>query len=220
MNRSASQRYHATVSSAFDLFLIRHGLTDWNETGRLLGRVDIGLNARGRAEAEAMAQALSDFPLRAVAVSPQRRTQETAQSIAQPHGLPIRTEPGLDEVWVQESWLGKTWTELQGDPDLEEYLRDPYHRCAAIEPATAVQERVIAAAERLRAEGDGPMLLISHGDPIKLLLAHYLSMELSAFRRIAVSTASLSVLRFSPRAGSRLLVMNWKPPGAIRQFLD
>jgi broad specificity phosphatase PhoE len=83
-----------------------------------------------------------------------------------------------------------------------------------------VQARVIATAQRLRAEGNGPLLLISHGDPLKLLLAHYLSMELSAFRRIAVSTASLSVLRFYPRFGCRLLVLNWKPPGAIRQFLD
>ena len=220
MHRSASRRYDAAVSASFDLFLVRHGVTDWNENGRLLGRVDIGLNARGQAEAEAMAQALSDFPLRAVAASPQRRTQETAESIAQPHRLPIRTEAGLDEVWVRESWLGRKWEELQSDPDLQQYLRDPTYRCAAIEPATTVQERIIAAAERLRAESDGPVLLISHGDPIKLLLSHYLSMELSAYRRIAVSTASLSVLRFYPRSGIRLLVLNWKPPGAIRQFLD
>jgi broad specificity phosphatase PhoE len=110
--------------------------------------------------------------------------------------------------------------DLQGDLDLQQYLRDPTYRCAAIEPAGAVQERVVAAAERLRAEGDGPVLLISHGDPIKLLLAHYLSMELAAYRRIAVNTGSLSVLRFDPRFGSRLVVVNWKPPGAIRQFLD
>lgn len=208
------------MSSAFDLFLVRHGVTDWNENGRLLGRVAIGLNARGRAEAEALAQALRGFPLHAVAASPQQRTQETAESIAQPHRLPVRTEPGLDEVWVQESWLGKTWEDLEGDPDLQQYIRDPNHRCTAIEPATMVQERVIATAERLRADGDGPVLLISHGDPIKLLLAHYLSMELGAYRRIAVSTASLTVLRFHPGFGSRLMVLNWKPPGAIRQFLD
>lgn len=220
LNRSPSRRYHAAVSSAFDLFLVRHGATDWNENGRLLGRVGIGLNARGRAEAEAMAQAVSAFPLRAVAASPQRRTQETAESIAQPHRLPIRTEPGLDEVWVKESWLGRKWEELQDEPDLQHYMQDPSYRCDAFEPAAEVQARVIATAERLRAEGDGPVLLISHGDPIKLLLAHYLSMELASYRRIAVNTASLSVLRFYPRFGSRLLVLNWKPPGAIRQFLD
>jgi len=46
------------VSSSRDLFLVRHGVTDWNETGRLMGRIDVGLNARGRAEADAAAQAL------------------------------------------------------------------------------------------------------------------------------------------------------------------
>lgn len=220
MHRGASRRYDAAVSSTFDLFLVRHGVTDWNENGRLLGRVAIGLNACGRAEAGEMAQALRDVPLHTVAVSPQRRTQETAAAIAQPHGLPIRTEPGLDEVWVQDSWLGKTWEELRDDPDLQQYMEDPSYRCDKFESAADVQARVIATAERLRAEGDGPLLLVSHGDPIKLLLAHYLSMELSAFRRIAVNTASLSALRFDSRFGCRLLVLNWKPPGAIRQFLD
>lgn len=208
------------MSFNLDLFLVRHGVTDWNETGRLMGRIDVGLNARGKAEADAAAQALRQFPLRTVAASPQRRTQETAASIAPLQGLTIRTEPGLDEVWVQACWQGKTWDELQGDADLQRYIQDPTYRCDAIEPAPGVQERVIAVAERLRAEAEGAVLLISHGDPIKLLIAHYLSMDLSAFRRLVIHTGSVSVLRFSRSYGSRLLVLNWKPPGSLRQLLD
>jgi broad specificity phosphatase PhoE len=208
------------VLSTCDLFLVRHGVTDWNETGRLMGRIDIGLNARGRGEAEALAHALCQFPLGTVAASPQRRTQETAEFIAPPHRLTIRTEAGLDEVWVKAHWQGKTRDELQGDRDLEQYLRDPTYRGDAIEPAPSVQDRVVAVAERLRADAEGAVLLISHGDPIKLLLAHHLSMDISAYRRLAIDTGSVSVLRFSRRSGNRLLVLNWKPASSLRALLD
>ena len=204
----------------FDLFLARHGVTDWNEAGRLLGRTDVPLNARGRAEAEAVAQALQDFPLRAVAASPQRRAQETAEAVARPHGLAVGAELGLAEVWVKESWQGQTWSELHHETDIQRYLQDPLYRCQVIEPASAVQERVVATADRLRRGTEGPVLLISHGDPIKLLLAHYLSMDLPAYHRLVINTGSVSVVRFNEDSGARLLVLNWKPPGTLRQLLD
>jgi broad specificity phosphatase PhoE len=202
-----------------DLFLVRHGVTDWNEVGRVLGRTDIELNACGQAEAEAVADALHEIPLRAVITSPQRRAQQTAEVIARRHGLTARADPDLAEVWVGK-WQGKTWYELQGDPDLERYLEDAAFICDNIESAAAVQERTVVAAERLRAQaGQGSALLVSHGDPIKLLLAHYLAMDLAAYRRLVVNTGSVSVLRFGSYPRTRLLVLNWKPPGALSQML-
>ena len=208
------------VSSTCDLFIVRHGLTDWNESGRLMGRMDIGLNTRGHAEAEALAEALRKLPVRLVVASPQRRAQETAEPIARLHGLAIHLDQGLDEVWVGPQWQGKTWDELRDDIDLQRYGEDPTYRCAAIESIADVQERTIAVAERVRAQAGGDAAcLVSHGDPIKLLLAHYLAMDVSAYRRIVISTASVSVLRFGRHCASRLLALNWKPPGTLAQLL-
>jgi broad specificity phosphatase PhoE len=202
-----------------DLFVVRHGVTDWNEVGRVLGRTDVELNACGQAEAKAVAEALREIPLRAVITSPQRRAQQTAEAIARRHGLPVCAEPGLAEVWVGK-WQGKTWYELQGDPDLERYLEDAAFTCDSIESASVVQERTVAAAERLRAEvGQGSALLVSHGDPIKLLLTHYLAMDLAAYRRLVINTGTISVLRFGLHPGTRLLALNWKPPGTLSQML-
>ena len=53
----------AAGSAALHVFLIRHGKTDWNEQGRLMGRNDIVLNDRGRAEVEAVAGALAGVEL-------------------------------------------------------------------------------------------------------------------------------------------------------------
>jgi broad specificity phosphatase PhoE len=207
------------ASAVCDLFLVRHGVTDWNDVGRVLGRTDVELSARGQAEAEALAEALGELQLCAIITSPQRRAQQTAEAIARRHRLSVRTESGLAEVWVGK-WQGKTWNELQGDPDLQRYLEDATYTCDIIESASVVQERTVAAAERLRAEmGQGGAVLVSHGDPIKLLLAHYLAMDLAAYRCLVIDTGSVSVLRFGVYPGTRLLALNWKPPGALSQML-
>jgi broad specificity phosphatase PhoE len=206
-------------SAARGLFLVRHGVTDWNEVGRVLGRCDVGLNERGWGEAEAVARALSEIPLVAVVASPQRRARETAEAIARMHRLAVGTDPGLDEVWVGP-WQGKTWAELQGDADVQRYLEDPMYVCEAVEATVRVQERIVAVAERLRPEAEkGAVVLVSHGDPIKLLAAHYLSMQLAAFRRLGINTGSVSVFRFGAFYGQRLLVLNWKPPGTLLQLV-
>ena len=209
-----------------DLILVRHGLTDWNEQGRLMGRSDIELNTRGRAQVEAVAQALSDVPVGAVFASPQRRTQQTAEAIARLHHLPVVAEPALAEVWLGR-WLGLTWNEVREDPDVARYLADPTHISDAFEPGTAVHERVVGFVERLRehlrlrlhgrlrgdvrGEPDDTTVLVSHGDPLRILLAHFLSMPLASYRRLEVAPASVSVVRFDETFGTRVVLLNWRP---------
>ena len=194
-----------------DLLLVRHGVTDWNEEGRLLGRTPVPLNERGRAQAQAVAQALAGLPLSALLASPQRRTQETAEAIARASGLAVTTEPGLDEVWLGR-WVGKKPADIQNDPDFERYLSDVTHSCDAIEAAEAVQRRVVSVAEGLRGRGEkerSASVLVSHADPLRLLLAHYLSLPLAWHRRLRIDPASVSLLRFTPR-GVSLMTLNWK----------
>ncbi len=199
-----------------DLFLVRHGLTDWNEAGRLMGRSEIALNARGRAQAQAVAAALSALRIRSVLASPQRRAQETAQVLAEPHGLAVQTTDALAEVWVGR-WQGKVWEELEGDPDVQRCLADPTYVCDALEAGVRVQERMVALVERLRTEGDETVVLVSHGDPIRMLIVHYLSIELASYRRLEVVPGSVSVLRFN-RFGSRLVLLNWRPGTELSQL--
>ncbi len=192
-----------------NLVLVRHGLTDWNEEGRLLGRNPIPLNERGRAQAEAVARSLGRLSIDAVYSSPQRRTEETAGPIARELELTVETESGLDEVRLGR-WQGKLVKELRGDPDLERYIEDPTYVCDAIEPAVEVQKRIVGFTEQIRSErGTGNVVLVSHGDPLRLLVVHYLSMVLGSFRRLEIDNGSVSILRFTPR-GPRLLILNWK----------
>ena len=200
------------MSEGLQCFLVRHGLTDWNEQGRLLGRSEVGLNARGRRQAELLAQALRAFPVEAVLASPQRRAQETAAVIAEAHGLAVETSEALAEVWLGR-WVGKTFAEIAADPEIDRYLRDPTYGGGVIEPVADVQRRMVGVVERLRAgRAGGTVVLVSHGDPLRALIAHYLGLDLSAFRRFALAPGSVSVLRFGAQR-ARLLLLNWRPGG-------
>jgi probable phosphoglycerate mutase len=188
------------------LVLVRHGVTDWNEQGRLLGRAEIPLNDRGRAQAAAAADALRDLPIAALLASPQRRAQETAAAIAAALGLSVETEPDLAEVWVGH-WQGQTAAQLADHPDVARYFADPLHRCDAIEATEEVSARVIAAAQRARRRFAGRhVCLVSHGDPIRLLLAHCLGLPPEGFRRLHVRPGSISI---ADENGAR--VLNWRP---------
>ena len=197
---------------------MRHGLTDWNEEGRLLGRIDVELNARGREQVATLAEILGQLPIARVVSSPQQRALETATPIADGLGLAVETDTGIDEVWLGR-WQGKLIAEVRGDPDLERYLKDPTYECDAIEPIVSVQERMVAVTERLRVENEGEtVVLVSHGDPLRVSLTHYLSMPIADYRRLSAENASVSVLCFTNQ-GPRLVEQNWLPGDDIKRWL-
>jgi broad specificity phosphatase PhoE len=195
----------------FRLVLVRHGLTDWNVERRLLGRIEVGLNAEGRAQALAAADALRDLDVGAVLSSPQLRARETAAPIASAHRLSIAIDPGLDEVWLSEAWQGKTVDELRDDPEMCSFLSDPTRRSSRIEPAADVQRRAVEAVERAREERPGgTVVVVSHGDPLRALVSHYLALPLAGLRRLLIENGSVSVFRFGSQ-GPQLTALNWKP---------
>jgi probable phosphoglycerate mutase len=204
--------------AALDLILVRHGLTDWNEQGILLGRSPVPLNARGHAQAAAVAAALRDVTLRAVLCSPLPRAQETAAPIARAHALTVETDPALDEVWLGR-WVGSTFAEIQNDPDIRRFAVDALHTCDAFEPTVKIRDRVAEAVTRIRATYDsGAVVLVSHGDPLRILVAHHIAMALGEYRRLAIANGSISVLRFD-RRGCHLRLLDWVPDAPLASRL-
>jgi broad specificity phosphatase PhoE len=193
------------------LVLVRHGLTDWNESGRLMGRQPIPLNERGRSQAESVATELRDVPVQRILCSPQRRAQETAAPISQALGCAVETEPGLDEVWLTR-WQGKTFAELRDDPEVWRYFREPGFVSDAFEPTEEIRKRVVSVIETLRQGPGGVVVLVSHGDPLRIGIAHYLGLPLERYRSLAVLNGAISVLRFGPYR-DRLMVLNAWPSG-------
>ena len=179
------------------LILVRHaahGLLGRVLTGRAPG---VGLSAEGHAQAAALADVLADVlagtPVRAVWSSPLQRTMETAGPIARRLGLvPVET-PGLLEIDFG-TWTGAPFAMLAG-PEWEAWN---CNRALAAPPGgetmLAAQARAVAVMQDAAAEG-GTIVLVSHQDVLKAMLAHVLGAPLDLLHRFDLTPASRSVIR-------------------------
>ena len=80
------------------IYIVRHGATDWNQSGRIQGHIDIPLNETGRAQARIVSRRLAAFGATALCSSDLLRAYETAQIIGQTTGLRVLQEPELREI--------------------------------------------------------------------------------------------------------------------------
>ena len=150
-----------------DIFLLRHGETEWNAEGRFQGQRDSPLTAHGRAQAAQLGRILvrtfAGGPMPPFHVSPLGRTQETAAIIRTVVDGPERVsiEPRLQEVSTG-AWDGLTIQEieagwpgaLEGTDHFDWYFRSPDG------------ETLDAALGRIRSwlsELQGPVVAVSHG---------------------------------------------------------
>ncbi len=151
-----------------ELWLIRHGQTDWNLEGRYQGQSDVPLNAAGMAQAEAFAASLCEQQFDALYTSDLARAYQTAQVIAACTGLPVQADPRLREI-NQGQWQGRTLEEIKGI-----YNEGAQAKRVAIDPVTTrapggesvweVSQRMAQAADDIaRRYPSGRVLVVGHG---------------------------------------------------------
>ncbi len=179
--------------------------------GRIAG---IHLNEKGRKQAEALGEALKDFPITAVYSSPLERAMETAEPIAEARKLEIIQEPDLMDTdigkWEGRSWkvlrLTKVWKIVQHAPSRFRFPEG--------ESFPEAQTRYASALERIVKKHHKPkdiIAVIFHADPIKLAISHFLGLPLDHFQRLSCNTGSLTMLHVS-EAGANLITLNQRPP--------
>ncbi len=197
------------------LLLIRHGENDFVKSGKMAGRLPgIHLNEKGQKQAQALADALKDVPLKAVYSSPLERAMETAKPIAESHKLKIVQEPDLMDTdigkWQGRSWrvlgLTKVWRIVQNAPSRFRFPEG--------ESFLEAQTRYVMAIERIIQKNNKPkdiVAVVFHADPIKLVVSHFLGMPLDHFQRLSCDTGSMTVLNTS-ETRANLIKMNQRPP--------
>lgn len=199
-------------SAGITFHLIRHG--HYECVGRILaGRTPgYALSADGKVQAERVAAALASRGLAGVVSSPLQRARETAAPIAEACRVPVVIEPGFNEIDFGD-WTGAEFTSLHGMPAWQGF--NSFRSTAAVpggETMLAAQVRAVAALAVARDRfGESEVAIVSHGDVIKAVLAHFLAVPLDLFRRIEIAPASRSELRLYP-AHVRVLGVNL-PPG-------
>ncbi len=193
---------------ATTVFLVRHAAHDRVDSvlcGRMPG---VGLGEAGRRQAEALSERFAGEDVAAVWTSPLQRARETAEPIAGRLGLPARVGDGLCEIDFG-AWTGQAFDALRDDPHWRRWNEARGgERPPGGESMAEVQARAIGEVERARAEHpDGRVVLVSHGDVIKAVLAAVLGLPLDAHARFDVTPASVSALAVWG-GGGKVLSMN------------
>ncbi len=157
------------------ILFVRHGETDWNAEGRLQGQRDIPLNARGRAQAEAVAATLRalapDVAGLDFVASPLFRTRETMERLRSGLGLDpgaYRLDPLLKEITFG-AWEGLTWPEVRASDPAGAAAREG----AKWDYVPPDGESYAMLVERIRpavAALTGPTVMVSHGGVARALL--------------------------------------------------
>jgi probable phosphomutase (TIGR03848 family) len=198
------------------LFLIRHGLTA--QTGKTLyGRTrGIPLDHRGRAQAEHLADRFAVVKLTAIYSSPLERCVETAEPLARRQRLPVVVRDDLIEMDAG-SWTGRSLASLRRTKRWGEVQRSPStFRFPGGESFEEALARTTAAVDAIaRRHRRGRVALATHGDIVRILMAHYGGAPLDAFQRTIIDTASVSVVLLE-RSGSRVLLVN--DTGGLERF--
>lgn len=170
-----------------ELWLARHGETEWSRSRRHTGRTDIPLTARGEQQAEALGERLRGVEFSLVLASPLERARRTAELAG--FGEELRFDEDLMEVDYGE-YEGRTTAEIRrARPDWDLW-RDGCPGGETIAEAAARAERVIA---RVRAV-DGPVLLVGHGHLTRTLASRALTLDPDHGRHLALDPASLSIV--------------------------
>ena len=196
------------------LLLIRHGENDYTKKHKLAGYLPgVHLNERGQKQAQALADALKDVPLKAIYSSPLERAMETAAPIAAARGLNVLQEPGLLETnvgkWQGRSLkalnLNKQWKIVQHTPSRAQFPEgETFYEC---------QTRIVAALDKICASYKPRDIIacVFHSDPIKLAVAHYIGLPLDHFQQLGCDTGSVTMLAIG-EMGAQLMWLNRRPP--------
>lgn len=197
------------------LILVRHGESEWNAVRRLQGQADIGLSAKGEAQAIALAPTIAQLAPDLVISSDLRRARHTAELLGHADAL---LEPGLREINVGD-WTGKAIADIIAD-DAEGYRS---WRAGSFAPPGGeiwqdfadrthqVTLSAFAKADRL--------LVVCHGGVIRALLHTLLG--LSPKRIIPVGPASVTIVASRPgETEMRLEVFNSAPGGPVLDAPD
>ncbi len=159
-----------------NLWLIRHGETDWDIEGRWQGQADIPLNAAGRLQALTLAQQLQRISFSAIYTSDLIRAEETAAVLAHRTGLPLQRDSRLREI-DQGKWEGLRLIEIETHYArlYQQHQIDPFSIAPPNgETAAQVLERVGAAVQDIvRRYPKKDIALVGHGFVFALLKQHY-----------------------------------------------
>jgi len=192
-------------------YWVRHAESDWNAANRLCGRTDVALSEMGRLQARRLAERFAALPVEALYTSPLRRAVETAEIIAERHGIQPVVEPSLVEL-NYGAWEGMTFAEIM-HRDGENFRAWDADPGAVAPPGGESGEEALARItpflDMLRTRHpQGNVVVVSHKTISRLIVCHVLGLSLSEYRRrLTMDNAAVSIIQ-PEEPGWRLVLLN------------
>jgi broad specificity phosphatase PhoE len=172
-----------------EIWIIRHGETEWSRSGRHTGRTDLPLTAAGRSAAEALGRSLAGRRFALVLASPLLRARETCRLAG--YGDAARVAEDLME-WDYGAWEGMTTPEIRGKVPGWSLWTHGASGGETIEEVARRARRVIDAASA----AGGDAALFAHGHVLRILTACYLGLPPDAGRLFTLQPAAPGILGF------------------------
>ena len=153
-----------------ELWLVRHGETEWSLSGAHTGRTDIPLTAAGREKAAAVGRYLAGRKFAGVLVSPLVRARETCRLAGYENA---QIDADLSE-WDYGDYEGRTTSQIQAERPGWTLWRDGVPNGETAAQVAARADSVIARA--LAIEGENDVILFAHGHILRVLAARWLGL--------------------------------------------
>ena len=193
------------------LYMIRHGEPAIEYKDRFYGQMDIPLSDLGRRQSLNVAERLSSIPFDAIYSSDLQRAGFMADALAGPRELPVRKL----EVFRERHFgamQGMTEEEMkQTNPEGHQSWQENRYTGTVEggENFQQLKERVLPAVQTLvEAFEGGRIVLVAHGGPIRVVLAHVLGMPIENIFQIVLDHACVNVVEYLPDAAPRVKLIN------------
>jgi probable phosphoglycerate mutase len=189
--------------------LWRHGRTEWNETRRFQGQIDVGLDDVGRLQAARAAEQLAALKPQLIVASDLSRAAETADFLGALVGVEVRRTAGLRETHGGD-WEGRLADDLVSDPAYLQWLAGDDVRAGGSETRSDVGERALAVVDELTTELESgrAAVVVSHGGTIRALIGRLVGLPVDHWRVLGgLANCCWSVLE-EGKSGWRLVEHN------------
>jgi len=180
------------MGAGTELWLVRHGETEWSLSGAHTSRTDIPLTDHGRKRAEELRDYLAGTKFDAVFTSPMQRARETCAIAGFADQAVI--ENGLKE-WDYGVYEGKTTKQIQAEIPGWSVWKNEIVDGETVEHVGERADGVIARALAAAPEG-GKVALFAHAHILRILAARWIGLPAVGGRLFALGTGSVSVVGF------------------------
>jgi broad specificity phosphatase PhoE len=190
-------RSNEKLINSKNIFLVRHGETDWNISNRLISFTDLPLNSEGEKQVSLLSESFLNVSIDHVFTSPLQRARRTAEIICDGHHIDIHQSDNLTEASFG-IYEGGNSEQLVDDPNSSDFAmwREGGDVSSSnLEPLSRVAERASQFLDSI-SDMEGNILVISHHYFIRIFLAvNILGLEISNFKKLRLSNGACSIVQ-------------------------